>query len=54
MMTAKVEVGDDRKKALNVAIGQIEKQYGKGLVTVSERRSTTLSGALGGIVLFRR
>ncbi|HEX8692470.1 MAG TPA: recombinase RecA [Longimicrobium sp.] len=32
MMTAKVEVGDDRKKALNVAIGQIEKQYGKGSI----------------------
>jgi recombination protein RecA len=32
MMTAKAEVGDDRKKALNVAIGQIEKQHGKGSI----------------------
>src|SRR4051812_31685103 len=29
---AKVDAGDDRKKALNVAIGQIEKQHGKGSI----------------------
>ncbi|HEX8358790.1 MAG TPA: recombinase RecA [Longimicrobium sp.] len=29
---AKVEIADDKKKALNVAIGQIEKAYGKGSI----------------------
>jgi recombination protein RecA len=32
MISAKADVGDDRKKALNVAIGQIEKAYGKGSI----------------------
>ncbi len=31
-MSTKLEVGDDRKKALNVAIGTIEKAYGKGSI----------------------
>jgi recombination protein RecA len=32
MISPRVEVSDDRKKALNVAIGQIEKSYGKGSI----------------------
>jgi recombination protein RecA len=32
MTTTAKEVGDDRKKALGVAIGQIEKAYGKGSI----------------------
>jgi recombination protein RecA len=32
MISAKVDAGDDRKKALTVAIGQIEKAYGKGSI----------------------
>jgi recombination protein RecA len=32
MISTKVDTGEDRKKALNVAIGQIEKAYGKGSI----------------------
>jgi recombination protein RecA len=32
MISTKGEIGDDRKKALNVAIGTIEKAYGKGSI----------------------
>jgi recombination protein RecA len=32
MATATVEISDDKRKALNVAIGQIEKAYGKGSI----------------------
>jgi recombination protein RecA len=32
MATASVEISDDKRKALNVAIGQIEKAYGKGSI----------------------
>ena len=32
MISTKVDVSDDRKKALNVAIGTIEKAYGKGSI----------------------
>ena len=32
MISTKVDTGEDRKRALNVAIGSIEKAYGKGSI----------------------